>query len=225
VRDLPLAGRVTHLVWRKRRYGCAGCGRTFTECHPELPPASLRAAARRRRARRGRPRRADDALPGRACLPSGRGGRARGPPRSAAGAAAVARRSPPPPRPRTGHGRLRPRPRVRRGGARRSLTAAGRALPALAARGEPARDRGRLDRPLRGLPPGDPQRAAVGPDRGRPLPPRSAAPTPRSTRSGGSASATTPAAGRRGRAARVRAPAGGRTSTAPATGYSRPASG
>jgi transposase len=38
VRDLPLAGRVTHLVWRKRRYGCAGCGRTFTESHPELPP-------------------------------------------------------------------------------------------------------------------------------------------------------------------------------------------
>jgi transposase len=38
VRDLPLAGRVTHLVWRKRRYSCAGCGRTFTESHPELPP-------------------------------------------------------------------------------------------------------------------------------------------------------------------------------------------
>jgi transposase len=37
VRDLPLAGRVTHLVWRKRRYRCAGCGRTFTEAHPELP--------------------------------------------------------------------------------------------------------------------------------------------------------------------------------------------
>ena len=37
VRDLPLAGRVTHLVWRKRRYRCAGCGRTFTETHPELP--------------------------------------------------------------------------------------------------------------------------------------------------------------------------------------------
>jgi transposase len=38
VRDLPIAGRVTHLVWRKRRYNCAGCGRTFTESHPELPP-------------------------------------------------------------------------------------------------------------------------------------------------------------------------------------------
>jgi transposase len=37
VRDLPIAGRVTHLVWRKRRYRCGGCGRTFTETHPELP--------------------------------------------------------------------------------------------------------------------------------------------------------------------------------------------
>jgi transposase len=37
VRDLPIAGRVTRLVWRKRRYRCAACGRTFTESHPELP--------------------------------------------------------------------------------------------------------------------------------------------------------------------------------------------
>jgi transposase len=37
VRDLPIAGRVTHLVWRKRRYRCQDCGRTFTETHPELP--------------------------------------------------------------------------------------------------------------------------------------------------------------------------------------------
>jgi transposase len=37
VRDLPIAGRVTHLVWRKRRFRCEGCGRTFTESHPELP--------------------------------------------------------------------------------------------------------------------------------------------------------------------------------------------
>jgi transposase len=37
VRDLPIAGRVTNLVWRKRRYRCAACGRTFTESHPELP--------------------------------------------------------------------------------------------------------------------------------------------------------------------------------------------
>jgi transposase len=38
VRDLPIAGRVTHLVWRKRRYRCRGCGKSFTETHPELPP-------------------------------------------------------------------------------------------------------------------------------------------------------------------------------------------
>jgi transposase len=37
VRDLPIAGRVTYLVWRKRRYCCRGCGRSFTESHPELP--------------------------------------------------------------------------------------------------------------------------------------------------------------------------------------------
>ena len=37
VRDLPIAGLVTHLVWRKRRYRCGGWGRTFTEPHPEMP--------------------------------------------------------------------------------------------------------------------------------------------------------------------------------------------
>jgi transposase len=37
VRDLPIARRVTHLVWRKRRYLCPGCGRSFTESHLELP--------------------------------------------------------------------------------------------------------------------------------------------------------------------------------------------
>src|SRR2546421_12063099 len=37
VRDLPLSGRVTHLVWRKRRYGCRECGRSFTEQHEQLP--------------------------------------------------------------------------------------------------------------------------------------------------------------------------------------------
>jgi transposase len=37
VRDLPLAGRVTNLVWHKRRYACRERGRTFTESHRELP--------------------------------------------------------------------------------------------------------------------------------------------------------------------------------------------
>ena len=37
VRDLPIAGRRTHLRWRKRRFACRACERTFTEAHPELP--------------------------------------------------------------------------------------------------------------------------------------------------------------------------------------------
>lgn len=37
VRDLPLAGRMAHLRWRKRRWRCRGCGRTHTEQHPALP--------------------------------------------------------------------------------------------------------------------------------------------------------------------------------------------
>jgi transposase len=36
VRDLPIGGRATVVRWRKRRYACATCGRTFTETHPEL---------------------------------------------------------------------------------------------------------------------------------------------------------------------------------------------
>src|SRR5687767_7254575 len=38
VRDLPLAGRPAVLRWRKRRYGCEQCARTFTETHSKLPP-------------------------------------------------------------------------------------------------------------------------------------------------------------------------------------------
>ena len=48
VRDLPLAGRPTYLLWCKRRYRCEACGRTFTETHPELP-ARQRVNARFRR--------------------------------------------------------------------------------------------------------------------------------------------------------------------------------
>jgi transposase len=46
VRDLPIAGRLTRLVWRKRRYRCGDCGRTFTESHEQLP-ARQRVTARR----------------------------------------------------------------------------------------------------------------------------------------------------------------------------------
>ena len=45
VRDLPIGGPADVLRWRKRRYGCDGCGRTFTETHPELP-ARQRVTAR-----------------------------------------------------------------------------------------------------------------------------------------------------------------------------------
>jgi transposase len=48
VRDLPIAGRRTTLCWRKRRYRCGACRRTFTESHPELPPRQ-RVTARFRR--------------------------------------------------------------------------------------------------------------------------------------------------------------------------------
>ena len=103
VRDLPVAGRVTWLLWRKRRFYCEACGRRFT--------------ARDRRLRS---------------------------------------RSPP-----GGRGAQWPQPPGRR------------ALPAIAVRTRTTGDPGRLDRPLRRLPPSDPQRAAVGANRGRPLPPRS----------------------------------------------------
>jgi transposase len=36
-RDLSLAGRITRLWWRKRRWRCRCCGRTHTEQHPALP--------------------------------------------------------------------------------------------------------------------------------------------------------------------------------------------
>jgi transposase len=45
VRDLSISGRWTWLRWRKRRFACPACRKTFTETHPELP-------ARRRMTRR-----------------------------------------------------------------------------------------------------------------------------------------------------------------------------
>lgn len=48
VRDLPVGGRVTWLLWRKRRFYCEACGRTFTETHPALP-SRQRVSARFRR--------------------------------------------------------------------------------------------------------------------------------------------------------------------------------
>lgn len=37
IRDLPIAGRLTYLCWRKRRYFWECCARTFTETHSGLP--------------------------------------------------------------------------------------------------------------------------------------------------------------------------------------------
>jgi transposase len=37
VRDLPLSGRRVTLVWRKRRFRCHRCGRSFSETHAGLP--------------------------------------------------------------------------------------------------------------------------------------------------------------------------------------------
>jgi transposase len=49
VRDLLVAGRPTFLLWRKRHWRCEGCGRTFTEMHPELPVRQRVTARFRRR--------------------------------------------------------------------------------------------------------------------------------------------------------------------------------
>jgi transposase len=53
VRDLPIAGRATVLAWRKRRFFCRACRRSFSERAPALPPrqrvsARFRAALGRR---------------------------------------------------------------------------------------------------------------------------------------------------------------------------------
>lgn len=40
VRDLSIQAQPTYLVWRKRRYACPACGRTFTESHAEIPARS-----------------------------------------------------------------------------------------------------------------------------------------------------------------------------------------
>ncbi len=45
IRDLPIRGLATWLRWRKRRYRCPACGRSFTETHDEVP-ARARATQR-----------------------------------------------------------------------------------------------------------------------------------------------------------------------------------
>lgn len=36
--SIPRSGRPTCVCWRKRRFRCHACGRSFTESRPELPP-------------------------------------------------------------------------------------------------------------------------------------------------------------------------------------------
>ncbi len=48
VRDLAIGARRTTLAWRKRRYRCRACRRSFSEAHTELP-ARQRVSARFRR--------------------------------------------------------------------------------------------------------------------------------------------------------------------------------
>ena len=36
IRDLPIGGCLTYPLWRKRRFACEACGRTFTETRPGL---------------------------------------------------------------------------------------------------------------------------------------------------------------------------------------------
>src|SRR5919198_3528048 len=51
VRALPIAGKTVRLRWRKRRYRCHGCRRTFTESHAELPSRQRVTRRYRRRLR------------------------------------------------------------------------------------------------------------------------------------------------------------------------------
>jgi transposase len=115
VRDLPIAGRVTRLVRRKRRYRCVDCRRTFSETDEQLP--SRQRVTGRFRARLGervvggaahaevaREERTSRYQVARASADSADEREAAGC-RPRAGAA-VARRGTPPARWRAGHGRL-----------------------------------------------------------------------------------------------------------------------
>jgi alkylation response protein AidB-like acyl-CoA dehydrogenase len=48
-RWLPIAGRVAHLVWYRRRYRCRGCGRTFHRVPLGAPPRQRTTRRFRRR--------------------------------------------------------------------------------------------------------------------------------------------------------------------------------
>ena len=47
VRDRPVSGRETVLLWRRRRWSCDNCGTRHLEAHPEFEGALTRRLARR----------------------------------------------------------------------------------------------------------------------------------------------------------------------------------
>jgi transposase len=76
IRDPPIAGRRTFLVWRKRRFRCRGFGCTFTERHAQVPSRQRVTRRCHRGARGAQPahRRALSAFAPRRGAPGGHGG-------------------------------------------------------------------------------------------------------------------------------------------------------
>lgn len=52
VRDLPVAGKATRLVWRKREWRCRDCRRSWRETHEQIPPRALLTVRARQEAAR-----------------------------------------------------------------------------------------------------------------------------------------------------------------------------
>lgn len=230
VRDLPIAGRLTEVVWRKRRYRCAECGRTFTETHEQLPTrqrvtvrfgarlaervvdgAAHAEVAREERTSRYQVARA---FADRADELEARDGD-RSPRRLSLDEADH----------RCGHGLATVvcdlDRRVRDRGARRPRSAHRRAVAECSAQRGSGGPRGGLDRLLRRLPLRDPGGAAARADRLGSLPPGQGR-----QRRAGRGAPRTPAPGQ-GRAcgAAASTPPGAQSSTAHATAYSRRGSG
>jgi transposase len=52
VRDLPMAGKATRLLWRKREWRCRDCRRSWRELHEQIPPRAVLTERARREAAR-----------------------------------------------------------------------------------------------------------------------------------------------------------------------------
>ncbi len=46
IRDLPVSGQATTLMWLRRRLSCGKCGECHLECHPEFEATLTRRLAR-----------------------------------------------------------------------------------------------------------------------------------------------------------------------------------